>query len=292
VTDFKTIVFENFKLLEAEAGRRFKDAPMALESTKYVLDAISNPAKQEKWENVSHFLDQKFPDYETNELHRAKKEKYLKKIFRNLIYDFIRARFGNIKPRTWIKRKGSLWLEVFKRLCVERMTIDDAIESIKYNTPFRKTEIITEAIIEIKTREPECGNLRGYLVSTPHEDLEILSSDSEQPLPSQPEDTLKERDKRNLLEITFRDYFAKNDIDLLESATLNKLLDTGVELKPEERILLRLLYEEDMPLTQAARRMNLTRDQARGNKARALDKLRQAYKKAGLEQQILDFLNP
>ncbi|VAW96235.1 hypothetical protein MNBD_GAMMA22-1262 [hydrothermal vent metagenome] len=127
--------------LDKLAARRFAEGGLAEEATTYVIDKLS----ADEWQCLASFQGQ------------CKPESYLYTVTSNYLEEFARKRFGRLRAPEWLKQQGTLWLQVWKMICLERQLIPSVIEHL-CSKNIRDVSVIKNAITTIKARLPWCGS--------------------------------------------------------------------------------------------------------------------------------------
>ena len=104
-------VLEHWELINRLAGRRFPGSALAEEAALFVLNRLA----ADDWRRLRAF---------TGESTLAT---YIAALSFRLLEDFARARFGRSTPPLWVRRLGGIWLTLFRLLCLERFTPDEAV---------------------------------------------------------------------------------------------------------------------------------------------------------------------
>lgn len=140
-------VFAHWNLLENLSKKRFKDVSVAIEATSFVLDQL----EKDDWKRVRGFQG------------RSNFTTYLSTMATRLLEDFSRIKYGRIRPPQWIKDRGALWIEIFKRLCLEKFSRNEVIEIM--TAPASKAErnsaTIDAAVTTILENIIDCGKTSG-----------------------------------------------------------------------------------------------------------------------------------
>lgn len=140
--NWQSLVFQSgwLQKLDKLANKRFGEGGLAEEAGTYVLEKLS----ADQWQCLLSFKG------------NCKPESYLHTVTSHLLEEFSRQRFGRLRPPEWLKRQGTLWLQVWKMLCLERQLIQSIVEHCCLNN-LREHSVIHEAIRTIKARLPWCG---------------------------------------------------------------------------------------------------------------------------------------
>ena len=101
----------HWEMINRMAGRRFVQAELAEEAALYVMDGLA----QDDWSRLRAFTG------------RSTLATYIGALTLRLLEDFARTRFGRVKPPLWIRRLGGIWMTLFRLLCLERFSPDEAV---------------------------------------------------------------------------------------------------------------------------------------------------------------------
>lgn len=286
ILSYKDILQKHAYMLDGEAKRIFGQEPsVVIEATEFFLKTIDDPngiSKREKIESI--FNNLATLSQERRELEGKRAKSYLRKTISNELITFARNKYGRIRPKEWIKRRGDLWIEVFKKLCVKRLPEEEIIISLQKKD--RTREFIKEAIYEIRSRVVDCGLNRGQLVLMEDEDLSKLKF-SESP---DPEFKLMKEDCQHLIDLIFNPFLNEDNVEILDSPKLHRLLKSEIELEPEQSLVLKLIYQEGMTQEKTGKYLGLSRNQVAYIESKALNNLRKIFKNAELDKEILDYL--
>ena len=122
------------------AERRFGPGGLAEEAAAYVIQALS----EDDWARCRQYKG------------NAKPETYLHTLANNAPEAFSRRRFGRVRAPKWLKREGPTWIELWKRLCMERQSTQQVLEAMRNSG--RDRERIRHMATTIKARLPWCGS--------------------------------------------------------------------------------------------------------------------------------------
>ena len=109
----------HWDMINRMAGRRFQQAVLAEEAALFVMDGLA----RDDWQRLQAFTG------------RATLATYVGALTLRLLEDFARIRFGRVKPPLWIQRLGGIWLTLFRLLCLERFSPDEAVAIIGNRHP-------------------------------------------------------------------------------------------------------------------------------------------------------------
>lgn len=265
--------FDHWDLVDRLAERRFRDRNIALEAAHYVLEKLG----ENNWERVRNYR-QKGPV-------RA----YLSSIIRRLLEDFARRRFGRrTRVPSWIKSFGMLWEKIYRLLCLEGHSRAEVIEIMRDSAPGGRSEnVIREAITIIRGKMKDCGR------PTEPGELTILDETPVKDyLADEAASGALERAEfinsfyHSLLENRRQDHAANDG----EEAAAFKVLQQSLRLSPEERLILKMVYEDGMKVTDAGRILGLSTHVVHGRLRRLMTRIRTACECAGLEDLLLKYV--
>ena len=97
---------------------------------------------------------------------------------------------------------------------------------------------------------------------------------------------LEMEEKELLFGILFANILKRDGKEkLFQSA--GKVIEFGLELTAEERLLLKLCYQDGLSVTEAGRMLGMNRNQVHGRMRRLFARLRQEFEKMGLDNELL-----
>jgi hypothetical protein len=214
---------------------------------------------------------------------------YFATVIGRLLEDFARHHFGRGgRIPTWVSRLGLLWERVYRLLCLERQPPAAVVEILRAEAPGGRDEgLIREAIRVIRARVPGCGS-PGLPLQVP-----AVAADAAAAGHAAVEDPgLSPLADRVLIEGAI-------DADPADPPT-NALADPLAEalrrsagalaLSAEERLLLRLIYEEGVPVSQAGRMLGLGGNAVHGRLRRLLGRIRAVFDANGLGEHLRELL--
>lgn len=244
---------------------RFRDEALAGEAVNFVLDGLS----ADGWRRVR--------------AHRgpARLETYLTTVAAHLLEDFARRRFGRARVPDWVMARGPLWEHVYRLLCLERQPLAAALDVVVATAPGgRDPTLAQEAARAIRARYPRCGGSGPGEV--PLEDLDLATDPTRDP--RTPEDLALDAERAALL--------IALGLQLLGIEAAGEALDptdreppprlSPIDLSPEDRLLLHLIYSDGLKVTAAGGLLGLGVNQAHGKHRRLMQRLRAWLEGAGL----------
>lgn len=278
-------VFDHWDLLEQLAKRRFPDhgnskdlSNFALEGLDYVLKEL----EEDDWIRVR--------DYQGTSSFKA----YLATISQRLLEDFARQKFGRSRVPDWIKKLGPVWVRAFKKLCWERLPATAVIEALAA-MPDQKHDpaSLWEIVAAIRAKILSCGALDPSRIQQgesdfPDPDAIKALMESAAKTPSIQDLAVAEQHARILEKIAQwldHDRIPAPEGDLDGNPLSNALgsFSNTLALGAEERLLLRLVFQEGMEVKQAGKRLGLNQNQTHGRLRRLLERIHSSLKASGLD---------
>jgi RNA polymerase sigma factor (sigma-70 family) len=263
---WKQKALTHWDLINRLAVRRFGSLPLAEEAALFVMDSLA----ANSWQRLqSHNGKGSF-------------KSYLASLSWRLLEDFSRKRFGRVRPPLWIKKLGGIWSLLFSLLCLQRLPLVEVVESASCRYPGSEKQEIEDAALTLLGRIPQCGKQQG--LELPFEENEGAGE-----LGNSPERLVEKEEQEHLFAVLFGQLLGgEHDCEMPE--TFASLLTDGIELNPEERLLLKLLYQDNVGVARAGKLLGLNRDQINGRLRRLLGRLRKDFQRMGLEKELLELL--
>ena len=256
---------EHWELINRLAGRRFPGSALAEEAALFVLNRLA----ADDWRRLRAF---------TGESTLAT---YIAALSFRLLEDFARARFGRSTPPLWVRRLGGIWLTLFRLLCLERFTPDEAV-ALVHQQQAGDPRQIERAAYQLLGEIPSCGEHRGDAPGGGAEtDLRV---GDEADCPEQ-EQRLTEGEREQLFATLGRVVFDEAVADS-GSRLLARVVAANIELAPRERLLLKLCFRDGVAVTEAGRMLGWNRFQVHGRLRRLLERLRRELARVGLEEEL------
>ena len=187
-----------------------------------------------------------------------------------------------MRPPLWITKLGGIWSLLFSLLCLERLSLSESVESAFCRYPGREKTGIEDDALTLLGRIPQCGKQQGL-------ERSLDESDEMDRSGRQPEQFF-EKDQQEHLFAAILGQVMGEEQDCRIPENFASLLTKGLELKPEERLLLKLLYQDNVGVSRAGRMLGLNRDQVNGRLRRLLARLRKEFQSMGLEEEVLEYL--
>ncbi|MAZ89292.1 MAG: hypothetical protein CL693_16805 [Cellvibrionaceae bacterium] len=283
--DWAALVFEPAWLqqLDRLALKRFAQQGLAEEASSHVIHRLS----EDNWAACQHYGG------------RAKPNTYLLTLTHNFLEEFSRQRFGRPRPPEWLKREGELWVRIWKMICLERQLVASVIDNLTYNDR-RDTGFVQSIIRTIKARLPWCGSSAREI---PAECFDCGIDGTEAPDSSHPgisdqstESRLQQHEWEEALLLLAEHLLsedsakqASTDANCPSNSSMNMpspnqeqlaQLRQQMNLEPQERLLLKMVYQQGLKLNLVAKSLNMPSYQPgrllKGIHQRIAEALRQA----------------
>ncbi len=263
-------IHNHLGLLDRLASRRFADPVLAEEAVVYALEKLQDG----DGERLAGFSG------------RAKFSTYLGSVTYRLFEDFSRSKFGRVRPPSWLAKLGGWWLVLYRFLCLERLSLPDALnrfESCEADKSFDADEAASRILSEIS----DCGKYQGKEEPTHDGNMDVVS-----PTGNSDQMSGVEKGQRDILFSTiFQNLLHDQPATPEMQDSFHCLFDKTITISPEERLLLKLCYQDDLTVTQAAEMLAMTVHQAHGKMRRLLSRLKKAFAEAGLADELVLLLN-
>lgn len=210
---------------------------------EFADDAVNQIIKQfsdDNWSALGDINQQKSPGA------------YLTTLFRNRLEDIARKRFGRPRAPKWLKDLGGIWMTVYKRLCLERQP-KQAIVFALGNDNNHVASIITT----IKSKHPKCG-------SPDCQEISLDEHQQQQPgfeASSEPELENNTDSQEQLLLALAMSIGVADNVALAQIENQTAL--TALELSNEQQIILKLVYQQGLKISQVARMLKQSDHQIR-----------------------------
>ncbi|MCP4119435.1 MAG: hypothetical protein GY737_29355 [Desulfobacteraceae bacterium] len=283
---FKKQVFRNWNFLESLAGKRFPHENLAHEAFLYLVNRL----EEGEWERVRAFRgDSGF-------------KTFLAVVSRRILEDFSREKFGRFRPPLWLKKQGVLFVEVFRMLCHERLTVSDVVHTLADpRQGLRDPAVVEEAVAVILARITDCGQYRGEPLPTDMETLESHRNLHPELHQLTPEAYLSALERVGLIELIGHCLIHEPSATATATATaadgqdrLGPLVQdflSRLQMTSEERLLLKAVYQDGLTVTGAGRLLGWNRNQASGRHRRLMERIHGALEQSGLARELKNILD-
>jgi len=256
----------HWQSINSMAVRRFGDTTLAEEAALAVMEGLA----ENEWARLKAFNS------------KASFATFLRTVTARLLEDFARKRFGRVRPPLWVRTLGGLWEKLFAALCLERMRPDEAVEFLARRYPPALLQEIEEVAYQLLARIPDCGKLQG---------VEIAYEDDLQPDRGGGTEwrDLEEDEKRKFFGYVCQAIFNFEGGNI-SSNFQKRFARLKIDLKPQQKLLLKLHFQEGINITKAGEMLGLTRFQAHGRMRRLLKRLKKEFERVGLDGELISFL--
>lgn len=246
------------------ATRRFGEGALAEEAALAVIDGleVDNWARLRAHNNKASFAT------------------FIRILTGRLLEDFARKRYGRVRAPLWVTSFGGIWEKLFTALCLERLPLMEAVELVWQRQVVAKKIEIENAAYRLLAKIPGCGSHQGLEVEY-EEDFSNPGQSDQEPLHSKMEEQQKEDFFEAIFQLLLEEEEGKCSEPMLEKV---KLLE--INLSSEERLLLKLCYQEGLTVTRAGQMLGLSRFQAHGKKRRLMARLKEEFERTGLAEEL------
>ncbi len=268
MVDWKKKTLEQWEQINRAAIRRFGDNSFAEEAALAVMESL----EINDWQRVRGYSG------------KGSFSSYVMTLTVRLLEDFSRIRFGRIRPPLWVKTMGGIWSKLFIALCLERLKVSEAVEVVFQRQFTAEKKEIEDAAYTLLGRIPDCGVNRGYEVEYDETCHEKASSGA-----FQQGDKVEEDERRRMLKFLFQTILDREEKEDSEE-TVKKLRELKVHLQPQEKMLLKLCFQDGLGVAAAGRLLGQTRYQAHGRMRRIMSRIRKEFERTGLDRELRLFL--
>ncbi len=268
VVDWKERTLSHWDKINALALRRFGRGPFAEEAALAVIESL----EADDWQRVRAFSGQ------------ASFTSFVMAISARLFEDFSRKRYGRVRPPLWVQALGGIWQKLFQVLCLERLPVNDAVEVVHQRQVATEKNTIETAAYELLSRIPDCGMVRGLEVA--YEDEVPFEGESGGQGPA---GTFESREQKELFQAVFQLVLGQEQDDVGEGL-LKKYHMLKITLAPEEKLLLKLCYQDGLGVSEAGEMLGMTRFQTHGRMRRLLQRLQAEFQRCGLAEVLIPML--
>jgi hypothetical protein len=249
--------------LMGRARRRFGNTPDAEAAYNHALDAIS----RDDWSPLR-----------TGYRGSGSAEGFMAITFLNLLEEYAVRKYGRRRPPAWVQRLGGVWLRIYELLCLRRLepeTIVDTLCARDGHAP----ATVRKAIVEVRGRIPRCGERVG--------EHTVEDEPEPEPVANTAASALEEGELSHLLQV-LGGLFGQAGAAVTEPASREAReraarLEQSLELSSQERLMLRLVYQENCTIPEAARSLSLNERTARRAHGRLMERLRETLARHGFD---------
>jgi RNA polymerase sigma factor (sigma-70 family) len=269
LTDWNEKALAYWETINNMAARRFGEGVLAEEAALAVIDGL----RADNWQRLRAYNE------------KATFATFVRTLTARLLEDFARKRFGRVRPPLWVKTFGGIWEKLFTALCLERLPVSEAVEVIlQRQMAVKKTEI-ESAAYQLLARIPDCGKHQGLEVA--YEEENSSGGDHGDPISDR---SVEERQKKELFEAIFQLVLGEKEFEVSDTL-LKKINQLEISLSPEEKLLLKLCYQDGLGVAKAGEMLGMSRFQAHGKKRRLMARLKEEFERTGLAEDLRPLLD-
>lgn len=233
----KRKVLEHWQRLDALASRRFpKDENLAHEGLLYVMDRLEADGwrRVRAWQGIGQFIS------------------FLTTLAARLLTDFTRVRFGHLRPPQWLDQKQDpLWDAAYRLLAVEHYPAHEAVEWLLGGYPERERWFIEEIVSTIRRK---CRTESRPVESAHPRNMNQVDETRAPDAPLMIEDQEMSEALQAYLQGTSEGPISPRVSELLTR------LRAHLHLSEEDRLLLRLRFQDGLSIQAIARLLTLQGD--------------------------------
>lgn len=266
----KDAILENWELINRLAVKRFGSSPLAEEAALNVMDQLveNEGARLSGYERRGSFAG------------------FLGAVTWRLLEDFSRKRFGRKRAPLWIRNLGGIWPRLFELLCLQRRDIDEAVALIEQEQPESLQHDPEESAWIIRQQIIDCGSHQGLEVELDEAQPQATTAHSTQ---GDQVEYVERQEREELFRMLF--HILTDLEDEVVETELSALRKITVNLDPEEKVLLKLCYQDNLSVTKAGELLGLNRHQVHGRLRRLLRRIKEDFQRTGLSEELLEMLS-
>ncbi len=260
---FRRWVVNHWELVNRLARRRFSDEVLAEEAALYVMEVL----EKDDWRLLGNYRGS------------ARLKTYFSSVVYNLLEDFARNRFGRVRPPLWLKKLGGIWLTLYRLLCLERFSYLEATSQAADRYKQLRLDQIEKMADRILGEIASCGASQYLQVPVDEHGHDGRSS------PPTTQNIVEEKERELVLK-ALHDQFFGTETGQQKMAAITKLADCSIELKSEERLLLKLCHVQGLSVAEAGKKLGWNRFQTHGKLRRLYKRIRQMFESAGHSDEL------
>ncbi|GAA3947548.1 hypothetical protein [Allohahella marinimesophila] len=255
-----------FQRVETLARSSIPDEATVEEAVTYTISSLSD----DDWKRCKSFKGGSAP------------ETFLYTLSTNLILDYARKVYGRQRPPVWLKRKGILWMALWKSLCQDRQAPESVVDRHLALVDGDR-HIVLDAIREIRTRLPWCG------VSNRVDSMDDSESVVRLVEAASVDEPVMEDDMLYFAHELLKQEDDSVDADKLSISDPQRVVDavTGLELSQEEALVLRMHFCDGLSFSAIARALGLPKQAPVRLTQKALERARQQLTRRGIEPNLV-----
>jgi RNA polymerase sigma factor (sigma-70 family) len=269
LTDWKEKTLACWETINRMAIRRFGEGVVAEEAALAVIEGL----RADNWRRVRAYNE------------KATFVTFVRTLTARLLEDFSRQRFGRLRPPLWVKTFGGIWAKLFTALCLERLPLGEAVELVLQRQAAAQKSEIEAAASHLLARIPDCGMHQGLEVAFDEE----KSTEGGQDKSLNHAHPIEDQQKKELFAAIFQLVLGETELQVSDTL-LEKLNRLEIKLSAEEKLLVKLCYQEGLGVAQAGEMLGMSRFQAHGKKRRLMTRLKEEFERTGLAEELRPLL--
>ncbi len=266
MTDWKAKTLAHWRDINSLAVHRFGDNPLAEEAALAVIEGL----RADDWKKVRSYSG------------KSSFSTFLRVVVVRLLEDFARKRYGRIRAPLWVRTFGGIWEKLFELLCLQRMSVMEAVETVK-QYGVKKYAELEDAAYHLLEKIPHCGQHQGLEVAYEERgDAGALQH-------SGANNSYEQKQQKEVFSAVFTIVFGSSEVSVT-GELLRKFSELKLRLTSQEKLMLKLCFQEEMSVTGAGKLLGLTRFQAHGKMRRLMKRLHQEFDRVGLTEELKHYL--
>jgi RNA polymerase sigma factor (sigma-70 family) len=261
--EWSGIVFSElfFSRVSRIAHRTIADPATAEQAVTFAIQRLS----ENDWARCKKYTGKSSP------------ETFVYSLSSNAIIDYSRQCYGRQRPPSWLQKKGSTWVAIWKAMCLERLP-----EQVVVDQQCRRgntlADTVRHIVVAIKAKEPWCGHASRTESLDEGEHLSHLAHtgvDSDQSAQHDAEAALQFA--AVLLAQSGDDATSHQPFDAQAVQSVQQ-----IDVEATEYLILKLLYCEGMSGAAVARTLGLSKKDFDRLKKQVLEKARRQLLASGI----------
>ena len=253
------------------ADKRFGETVFAEEAYTVAFDRLIDPEWQEK--RLSRFKGGCSP------------RGFVFSVYRSLLEDYSRSKYGRPRPPAWLQRLGPLWIKIFKLLCLERLETEGIISRLQQEITEGVRDIVEGAVALILSKVSSCGEKSGEV---PHDFSESESGGWPDGSDKYAVEASLDRESLETICRALRVVLGDGaDDSQLPSDLEQSAASFSLDLEPEEKLLLRMVYQDGISIVAAARMLGRPDHTVRRKVKAAVCSVREQLEDHGISNSVL-----
>ena len=277
IQEAEQLALQYWQYLERLAHKRFPaDENLALEALDYAWAKI----QKDRWRFVREHGDKSFTTYLTVSVQRSFTD-YEKKL--------------KIRKQTpkWLRERGTFWVEAWRLLCIKRLSRHEAYQTLLAHADIlgKDESEIDWVISEVLRREKPLQPMQTQALPDESKDGDNMAV-AERKTPEQIEEQSQMSVLLENIFMLLRALLSEGDekeYGDIVMAWLEKL-EGRLKLEHEDYLLLKMVHEDGLKVTEAGRRLNMNVNQVSAKYRRLLQRIKKAFEECGLDAEMRQLL--